>query len=89
MTITRVGIVGSCPLAEAFVRALERAGVVAVVGDKRSGNADSAAGAVPGEAAHDRATLQEAAEEDTVFLAVSGMSSATHCPGLPTGRAVS
>jgi predicted dinucleotide-binding enzyme len=41
-----------------------------MVGYNRSGNAVSAVGAVPGEAAHGRATLQQAAEEDTVFLAV-------------------
>jgi len=70
MTITRVGVVGRCPLAEAFACALERAGIVAVVGDIGSGNAVPAAGAVRGETANGSATLQQAAEEDTVLLAV-------------------
>lgn len=56
MTITRVGVLGSSPLAEAFAKALERAGVASVVGDDRSGERAS--------------TIQEAMQEDTVFLAL-------------------
>ena len=69
MTITRVGVVGSGPLGQAFAHALGKVGVTAVIGAVGPEKPISAAIA-------DRlsiataASLRRAAEEDVVFLSV-------------------
>ena len=69
MTITRVGVVGSGPLGQAFAHALGKVGVMAVIGAVGPEKPISAAIA-------DRlsiataASLRRAAEEDVVFLSV-------------------
>jgi predicted dinucleotide-binding enzyme len=69
MTITRVGVLGAGPLAQAFARALARAGIATVIGSGRAGEVPSTLlSDLEGMAA--TATLRDAAEEDIVFLSV-------------------
>jgi predicted dinucleotide-binding enzyme len=69
MTITRVGVVGSGPLGQAFAHALGKVGVVAVIGAGGPEKPISAAIAVR-PSIETAASLWQAAEEDVVFLSV-------------------
>jgi predicted dinucleotide-binding enzyme len=64
MTITRVGVVGGGPLGKAFVRALARADVTAVISEGAWTDDDQCKEA-------STATLKAVADEDVVFLSVS------------------
>lgn len=69
MTITRIGVVGSGPLGQAFARALGRAGVAAVIGASGLEGLSPLIGGPDGMVS--AATLRQATEEDIVFLSVA------------------